>query len=43
MNIFDEAICVLYKYGFYIDEIAYLLDISKTEVDYVVFYYFYKS
>lgn len=43
MDIFDEAICVLYKYGFYIDEIAHLLDISITEVEFVVFYYFYKS
>ena len=41
MNIFDEAICVLYENGFYIDEIAYLLDISITEVEYVVFYHFY--
>lgn len=42
MNIFDEAICALYRQGFYIDEIAYLLDISITEVEFSVYYYFYK-
>lgn len=42
MDIFDEAICALYRQGFYIDEIAYLLNISMTEVRLVVYYYFYK-
>jgi hypothetical protein len=42
MDIFDEAICALYKHGFYIDEIAHLLDISMTEVEAVVYYYFYR-
>lgn len=41
MNIFDEAICILYRHGFCIDEIAYLLNISIKEVDYTVFRYFY--
>ena len=41
MDIFDEAICVLYRHGFYIEEIAYLLNISMTEVEFTVFYCFY--
>lgn len=42
MNIFDEAICVLYRHGFSIVEIAYLLDIPIGDVKFAVFYYFYK-
>lgn len=41
MDIFDEAIYVLYKHGFYTDEIAHLLDISLAAVEYTVFRYFY--
>ena len=41
MNIFGEAIYVLYKHGFHTDEIAYLLGISIKEVEYTVFRYFY--
>ena len=41
MDIFDEAIYVLYENGFYIDEIAHLLDISIKEVEYTVYRYFY--
>ncbi len=42
MNKIEKAICALYRDGFCIDEIADLLNISMTDVDDVVYYYFYK-
>lgn len=41
MDIFDEAIYVLYGHGFSIPEIAYLLDIPIEDVKFAVYYYFY--
>lgn len=39
MDIFDKAICALYRQGFSILEIAYLLDIPIEEVKFAVYYY----
>lgn len=41
MNIIERAICALYRDGFFIDEIADLLNVSMAEVDDVVYYYFF--
>lgn len=41
MDIFDEAIDVLYEHGFSILEIAYLLGIPIGEVKFSVYSYFY--
>lgn len=37
MNIFDEAILVLYKQGFSIGEISYLLNIDIEDVELSLF------